>query len=60
MRQLDTFYVERPAKNADLNAFFEECVENVIRGVDRDLIPRGQYDAVLIDEGMTSSLYGSS
>ena len=51
MRQLDTYHVERPAKNADLNAYFEECVANVIRGVDRELIPRGQYDAILIDEG---------
>ena len=51
MRQLDTYHVERPAQNADHNAYFEECVDNVIKGVDRDLIPRAQYDAVLIDEG---------
>lgn len=51
MRQLDTYHVERPAKSANLDAFFEACVDHVIRGVDRGLIPRGQYDAVLIDEG---------
>ncbi len=51
MRQLDTYHVERPVHHGDLNAFFDACVENVISGVDRDLIPRGQYDAILIDEG---------
>lgn len=51
MRQLDAYHVEKPAKTADLNAYFEACVENVIRGVDNDLIPRAQYDAVLVDEG---------
>ena len=51
MRQLDTYHVEKPAKTADLDAFFEACIDNVIRGVDSDLIPRGQYDAILIDEG---------
>ena len=51
MRQLDTYHVQKPAKTADLDAFFEACIDSVIRGVDSDLIPRGQYDAVLIDEG---------
>jgi hypothetical protein len=51
VRQLDTYHVEKPEKTGTLDAFFEACVDNVIRGVDRDLIPRGQYDAVLIDEG---------
>jgi hypothetical protein len=50
-RQLDTYHVEKPVNNGDLNAFFEACVDSVIRGVDRGLIPRGQYDAVMIDEG---------
>lgn len=30
---------------------FDEMVDNVIRGVDRNQIPSGQYTAVLIDEG---------
>jgi hypothetical protein len=30
---------------------FDEMVNNVIRGVDRQQIPSGQYQAVLIDEG---------
>lgn len=30
---------------------FDEMVENVIRGVDRQQIPSGQYQAVMIDEG---------
>lgn len=51
MRQLDTYHVDKPAKTADLDAYFEACIDSVIRGVDSDLIPRGQYDAVLIDEG---------
>ncbi|MEM8511724.1 hypothetical protein RCH14_001024 [Massilia sp. MP_M2] len=51
MRQLDTYHVDKPARTADLDAFFEACIDSVIRGVDSDLIPRGQYDAVLIDEG---------
>ena len=51
MRQLDTYHVARPARNDDLNAFFEACVEKVIRGVESDQIPRAQYDAILIDEG---------
>jgi hypothetical protein len=51
VRQLDTYHVEKPPRTADLDAFFEACVDNVIRGVDREQIPRGQYDAILIDEG---------
>ena len=51
MRQLDTYHVDKPDKTADLDAYFEACIDSVIRGVDSDLIPRGQYDAVLIDEG---------
>jgi hypothetical protein len=51
VRQLNTYHVEKPANTGDMDAFFEACVEHVIRGVDNDLIPRGQYDAVMIDEG---------
>ena len=32
-------------------AMFDEMVDNVIRGVERQQIPSGQYQAVLIDEG---------
>jgi len=32
-------------------AFYDAMVELIIRSVDRKLIPSGQYDAVLIDEG---------
>jgi Nuclease-related domain/AAA domain/UvrD-like helicase C-terminal domain len=32
-------------------AMFDEMVDNVIRGVERNQIPSGQYQAVLIDEG---------
>lgn len=51
VRQLNTYHVDKPIHSGDADAFFEACVEQVIRGVDNDLIPRGQYDAVLIDEG---------
>lgn len=51
VRQLDTYHVDKPAQTGDLNAYFEACVDRLIRAVDNDLIPRGQYDAVLIDEG---------
>ncbi len=41
----------QPLPRGTGNAFFEEMVENVIRGVERQQIPSGQYLAVLIDEG---------
>ena len=50
-RQLDTYHVGKPPRNADLNAYFEACVERMIRSIDQKLIPTAQYDAVLIDEG---------
>lgn len=51
VRQLDTYNAGKPPKSSDLTAFFEACVERVIRSVDQKLIPSAQYDAVLIDEG---------
>jgi len=36
---------------ADGPGFFDDLVSRVIRGVDREQIPSGQYQAVLIDEG---------
>ncbi|MBT0570388.1 DEAD/DEAH box helicase [Curvibacter sp. CHRR-16] len=40
-----------PANNQRTDALMAEMVERVIRGVDMDFIPRGQYQAILIDEG---------
>ncbi|WP_312511648.1 DEAD/DEAH box helicase [Massilia sp.] len=51
VRQLDAYHAGKPASGGDPNAFFEACVERVIHGVDQQLIPAAQYDAVLIDEG---------
>jgi hypothetical protein len=50
-RQLDAYHIELPEPERDKDAYFEACVEKVIRSVDQKLIPSGQYDAVLIDEG---------
>jgi len=47
-QQLVQYQVELPQKGA---SFFDGLVEKVISGVDRELIPTGQYGAVLIDEG---------
>lgn len=49
-RQLDAYQVERP-KGPPTDALFEAMVTRVIDGVDRKMIPSGQYAAVLIDEG---------
>lgn len=51
VRQLDAYHAGKPVNHGDTNAFFEACVERIIDSVDRALIPSGQYDAVLIDEG---------
>lgn len=50
-RQLDAYNAGKPPQSANLNDYFEACVERVISSVDRGLIPSAQYDAVLIDEG---------
>ena len=50
-RQLKTYNVGTPPRNSDTTAYFDACVERVIRSVDQKLIPSAQYDAVLIDEG---------
>lgn len=49
--QLRAFNIELPANNGDDSAFYDALVEKLIRSVDNKLIPSGQYDAVLIDEG---------
>lgn len=46
---LRAFHVQKPTSKGD--AFWKELVEAVIRGVEKGAIPRGQYGAVLIDEG---------
>ncbi|MGJ7916966.1 DEAD/DEAH box helicase [Massilia sp. LXY-6] len=51
VRQLDAYHAGKPVNDGDANAFFEACVERIIRSVDQKLIPSAQYDAVLIDEG---------
>ncbi|KAF0098935.1 MAG: hypothetical protein FD187_2287 [bacterium] len=50
-RQLTAYHVGLPAGDAGDRAYFDALVQRVIEGVDRQLIPRAQYDAVLIDEG---------
>lgn len=48
-RQLTVHHVGLPA--ADEGDYFDALVQRVIEAVDRGLVPRAQYDAVLIDEG---------
>ncbi len=52
-RQLTAYNVGLPGGNASARgeAYWDEMVDGVIRGVDRQLIPSAQYDAVMIDEG---------
>jgi UvrD-like helicase C-terminal domain/Nuclease-related domain/AAA domain len=47
-QQLVAFGQPLPAQGQNM---FEEMVDNVIRGVERNQIPAGQYQAILIDEG---------
>jgi hypothetical protein len=49
--QLLAYNAGLPASNEDKNAFFAEMVDRIIGAVDANIIPAGQYDAVLIDEG---------
>lgn len=48
---LRTYHVPKPPDTKDKAAFFDAMVRAVIAGVDSNAIPRGQYGAVLIDEG---------
>ena len=50
-RQLMTYHVGLPAGDANGRGYWDALVQRVIEGVDRHLIPAGQYDAVLVDEG---------
>ena len=49
--QLVAYNVGLPGDNSDKEAFFAEMVDKLIRAVDSGLVPAGQYDGVLIDEG---------
>lgn len=49
--QLTTYNAGLPPKGANEDTWFGEMVEHLIRCVDRGLVPRAQYDALLIDEG---------
>lgn len=50
-RQLTAYHVGLPPQGDAGALFYDALVQRVIDGVDRQLIPTGQYDAVLIDEG---------
>lgn len=49
-KQLKTYNIELPCNHGN-DAFFDEMVDKVISEVERGMIPSGQYDAVMIDEG---------
>ncbi len=50
-RQLTTYHVGLPAGDASNPGYWNALVQRVIQGLERHLIPAGQYEAVLIDEG---------
>lgn len=50
-RQLTAFNIPLPPSCSGSDDFCDELVDTVIRQVDRKMIPAGQYDAVMIDEG---------
>ena len=49
-QQLPAYNMPR-SRNSDLNTVFEENVQKVIDHAETGIIPKGQYDAILIDEG---------
>ena len=49
--QLVAYNAGLPEKNGDDNFYAADLVDRIIRAVDANIIPAGQYDAVLIDEG---------
>jgi superfamily I DNA/RNA helicase len=49
--QLVTYGQDLPASSPHTDAFMSEMVDRLIRAVDRQQIPGGQYYAVLVDEG---------
>jgi hypothetical protein len=50
-RQLTAYNVGLPEGGAKRDGYWDDMVDKVIRGVDNKLIPSGQYEAVMIDEG---------
>lgn len=50
-RQLTAYNVGLPEGNAKREGYWDDMVDKVIRGVDNQMIPAGQYEAVMIDEG---------
>lgn len=50
LKQLKTYNIKLPSEG-NLKKFYYDVVQKVIENVDRNHIPAGQYDAVLIDEG---------
>lgn len=50
-RQLTAYGQELPAQNMPVGAKMMDMVDRVISAVDRNQIPAGQYQAVMIDEG---------
>jgi len=50
-RQLTAYHIPLPENCGGPDVFSDDLVDAVIREVDRKLIPSGQYDAVMIDEG---------
>jgi len=50
-RQLTAYHAGLPPGDANDRGYFDALVQRVIQALDRGLIPSGQYDAVLIDEG---------
>ncbi|MEN9482068.1 MAG: hypothetical protein RLZZ298_3463 [Pseudomonadota bacterium] len=49
--QLIAYNAGLPEKTGDDNFYAAELVDRIIRAVDANIIPAGQYDAVMIDEG---------
>ena len=49
--QLKAYNIDLPVNEDNDDAFFRDVVDKLIGAIDRKLIPSGQYDAVLIDEG---------
>jgi hypothetical protein len=50
-RQLTAYHAGLPPGDANEHGYFDALVQRVIQAVDKGLIPSGQYDSVLIDEG---------
>jgi len=49
--QLVAYNAGLPEKTGDDNFYAAELVDRIIRAVDANIVPAGQYDAVMIDEG---------